>query len=111
MKKSTKSALVVLSAIVICSLAFTIIKSDQTTSKNTTIEQTQKNTIVELPAASLPKNINPDSTPTIQVKDQPYKCSDFDPKTGGLKGWTADMGVGPAIPEQLLPKDCPALQH
>lgn len=111
MKKSSKSALAVLAGIVICSLAFTIIKSDQTTNNNTAIDHAQKNTIVELPASALPKKVNPDSTPTIQIKDKPYKCSDFDPKTGGLKGWTADMGVGPAIPEQLLPKDCPALQH
>ena len=111
MKKSTKSAIAVLSGIVICSLVFTIIKSEQTTKSSTVIEQTQDNTAVELPAAALPKAKNSDSTPAQQVKDKPYKCSDFDPKTGGLKGWTADMGVGPAIPEQLLPKDCPALQH
>ncbi|MCD9494084.1 hypothetical protein GRJ22_03650 [Photobacterium carnosum] len=90
MKKSTKSALVVLGGIVICSLAFTMIKSEQTKNNNTTAQQT---------------------TPTTLIKDKPYKCSDFDPKTGGLKGWTADMGIGPAIPEQLLPKDCPALQQ
>ncbi|MCD9498812.1 hypothetical protein [Photobacterium carnosum] len=90
MKKSTKSALVVLGGIVICSLAFTMIKSEQTKNNNTTAQQT---------------------TSTTLIKDKPYKCSDFDPKTGGLKGWTADMGIGPAIPEQLLPKDCPALQQ
>ncbi|SMY33865.1 hypothetical protein PMAL9190_01324 [Photobacterium malacitanum] len=111
MKKSTKSAIAVLSGIVICSLVFTIIKSEQTTKSSTVIEQTQDNTAVKLPATALPKAKNSDSTPAQQVKDKPYKCSDFDPKTGGLKGWTADMGVGPAIPEQLLPKDCPALQH
>ncbi|KJF88244.1 hypothetical protein [Photobacterium phosphoreum] len=110
MKKSTKSALAVLAGIVVCSLAFTIIKSEQTSNSNTVIEQTQ-NKAVELPASALPKQVNTDSAPTGQIKDTPYKCSDFDPKTGGLKGWTADMGIGPAIPEQLLPKDCPALQH
>ena len=112
MKKSTKSALVVLIGIVICSLAFTIIKSEQTTKNNTTIKHSQNDTAVELPAAAaLPNKASPNLTPTAQIKDTPYKCSDFDPKTGGLKGWTADMGVGPAIPEQLLPKDCPALNH
>ena len=110
MKKSTKSALAVLAGIVVCSLAFTIINREQTSNSNTVIEQTQ-NKAVELPASALPKQVNTDSAPTGQIKDTPYKCSDFDPKTGGLKGWTADMGIGPAIPEQLLPKDCPALQH
>ncbi|MEC6908117.1 hypothetical protein [Photobacterium piscicola] len=90
MKKSTKSALVVLGGIVICSLVFTMIKSEQTKNNNTAVQQT---------------------TPATLTKDQPYKCSDFDPKTGGLKGWTANMGIGPAIPEHLLPKDCPALQQ
>ncbi|MCD9491740.1 hypothetical protein GLP30_13415 [Photobacterium phosphoreum] len=111
MKKSTKSALVVLIGIVICSLAFTVIKSEQTTKNNTTVKHSQNDTAVELPASALPKQVNTDSAPMGQIKDTPYKCSDFDPKTGGLKGWTADMGIGPAIPEQLLPKDCPALQH
>ncbi|PSW32496.1 hypothetical protein C9J21_11700 [Photobacterium phosphoreum] len=111
MKKSTKSALVVLIGIVICSLAFTVIKSEQTTKNNTTVKHSQNKSAVELPASALPKQVNTDSAPTVQIKDTPYKCSDFDPKTGGLKGWTADMGIGPAIPEQLLPKDCPALQH
>lgn len=99
MKKSTKSALAVLGGIVICSLAFTIIKSEQITNNNTTVQQPLSN------------KANSDSTPATLVKDKPYKCSDFDPKTGGLKGWTADMGIGPAIPEQLLPKDCPALKR
>ncbi|PSU74633.1 hypothetical protein [Photobacterium phosphoreum] len=111
MKKSTKSALAVLAGIVVCSLAFTIIKSEQTSNSNAVIEQTQNKSAIELPASALPKQVNTDSAPTGQIKDTPYKCSDFDPKTGGLKGWTADMGIGPAIPEQLLPKDCPALQH
>ncbi|MEC6813564.1 hypothetical protein VXS05_00520 [Photobacterium toruni] len=90
MKKSTKSALIVLGGIVICSFAFTMLKSDQTKNNNTTTQQVE---------------------PATLIKDKPYKCSDFDPKTGGLKGWTPDMGIGPAIPEQLLPKDCPALQQ
>ena len=110
MKKSTKSALAVLAGIVVCSLAFTIIKSEQTPKCHTVNDQ-KHNKAVELPASALPKQVNTDSAPTGQIKDTPYKCSDFDPKTGGLKGWTADMGIGPAIPEQLLPKDCPALQH
>ncbi|KJG19687.1 hypothetical protein UB37_17060 [Photobacterium iliopiscarium] len=90
MKKSTISALAVLSGIVICSLAFTMSKHEQTKNNDTTVQQ---------------------PTPATLIKDKPYKCSDFDPKTGGLKGWTADMGIGPAIPEQLLPKDCSALQQ
>jgi hypothetical protein len=55
MKKSTISALAVLSGIVICSLAFTMSKHEQTKNNDTTVQQ-----------------------PT---------------------------------PEQLLPKDCPALQQ
>ena len=111
MKKSTKSALAVLAGIVICSLVFTIIKNDQTTNNNAVIEHTQNKTVVELPVSALPKQVSTGLASTGLIKDKPYKCSDFDPKTGGLKGWTADMGIGPAIPEQLLPKDCPALQH
>ena len=72
-----------------------------------------------IPEQLLPKNcsdliqsykahsIQPESATFDGMK--PYKCSDFNPKTGALKNWRPDMGVGPVIPAQLLPKNCPAI--
>ncbi len=72
-----------------------------------------------IPASELPLNCpalkQHNTAPQPQTATfngmKPYKCSDFNPKTGALKGWTPEMGLGPAIPAQLLPKNCPALMN
>jgi hypothetical protein len=65
------------------------------------------------PSATPPTlaDLHPINTQTTLNNIKPYKCSDFNPKTGALKGWTPAMGMGPVIPAQLLPKNCPALMN
>lgn len=63
----------------------------------------------QLPASADHLPPNPVITHTTAIK--PYKCSDFNPTTGALKSWNPAWGLGPEIPAQLLPKNCPALEH